>query len=504
MENNEQINYSKLSDQEIIRREKAEKLRSLGIDPYGQRFERTHNTEQIKTIFGEKTGEELEANQEKVIIAGRVMAVRDMGKAAFVILQDVGGKIQVYIRKDIIGETNYEIFKIVDIGDFIGIKGHPMRTRTGELTLKCEEYTHLSKALRPLPEKFHGLTDVEERYRRRYVDLIMNEESMRVAKLRPQIIRSLQRYLDGQGFIEVETPVLQPILGGAAARPFVTHHNTLDMDFYLRIATELPLKKLIVGGMEKVYEIGRLFRNEGMDTRHNPEFTTVEAYLAYGDYNSMMDLAENAIRSIAMDVLKTTDVEKDGEIIHLGEKFTRIHMVDFVKQETGIDFRTITSFEAAKKLAIDRGLAVPAHYYGVGHIINVFFEEYCEKKIVQPTFVTGHPLEISPLAKKDPLDPRYTLRFELFIQGSEYANAFTELNDPLDQRQRFEDQIKERELGNDEANQMDIDFLESLEYGMPPCGGIGIGIDRLVILLAGVASIREVLLFPHMKTRTSE
>ena len=491
-----------LTDQETIRREKAEKLRAQGIDPFGHRFERTNLSNKIKEIYAGKTHEELEELKAIEIIAGRVMAVRNMGKVAFATLQDLGGFIQVYIRKDTIGEDVYDnVFKLVDIGDFIGIKGQVMLTRTGEITIKALEYTHLSKALRPLPEKFHGLVDVEERYRRRYVDLVMNEDAKRIALLRPRIIRSIQRYMDGLGYMEVETPVLQPILGGAAARPFVTHHNTLDMDFYLRIATELPLKRLLVGGLEKVYEIGRLFRNEGMDTRHNPEFTTIEAYQAYGDLDTMMDLVEGVFSTVSKDVLGTQQVERDGVMLDLKGPFRRISMAEFVKEETGIDFTKITDFEEAKKLAEEHHLVVEKHHTGVGHILNLFFEEYCEKKCVQPTFVTGHPIEISPLAKKDPKDPRYTLRFELFIMGSEYANAFTELNDPIDQRERFENQLKERELGNDEANQMDVDFVEALEYGMPPAGGVGIGIDRFVMLLAGTNSIREVLLFPHMRNK---
>ena len=491
-----------LTDQEIVRREKVQKLRDQGIDPFGHRFERTHLSNEIKELYSGKTHEELEEMQAIEVIAGRVMAVRNMGKVAFATLQDLGGNIQVYIRKDTIGEEVYDnVFKLVDIGDIIGIKGQVMLTRTGEITIKAHEYTHLSKAVRPLPEKFHGLVDVEERYRRRYVDLIMNPEAKRIAIMRPRIIRSIQRYMDGLGYMEVETPVLQPILGGAAARPFITYHNTLEMNFYLRIATELPLKRLLVGGLEKVYEIGRLFRNEGMDTKHNPEFTTIEAYQAYGDLDTMMDLVEGIFQNVSLDVLGTQEVMKGDTLIDLKGPFKRISMVDFVKQETGIDFSKITDFEEAKKIAEEHHLEVEPHFTGVGHILNIFFEEYCESKCVQPTFVTGHPIEISPLAKKDPKDPRYTKRFELFIMGSEYANAFTELNDPIDQRERFENQLKERELGNDEANEVDTDYVEALEYGMPPAGGMGIGIDRFVMLLCGTESIREVLLFPHMRNR---
>ncbi|MDD3422633.1 MAG: lysine--tRNA ligase [Bacilli bacterium] len=495
-----------LSDQEQFRREKVQKIRDLGIDPFGHKFERTHLSSDIKKEFAGKTHEELEALAAPVTIAGRIMAIRDMGKVAFLTIQDLGGTIQVYLRKDAVSELEWNVYKLADLGDIVGISGTVMLTRTGEITIKCKQYTHLSKALRPLPEKYHGLNDVEERFRRRYVDLIMNEDARRVALARPRIIRAIQHYMDGQGFIEVETPVLQPILGGAAAKPFITHHNTLDMDFYLRIATELSLKRLIVGGLEKVYEIGRLFRNEGMDTKHNPEFTTIEAYQAYGDLSTMMDLCENLIRSVAIEangspIVHRTDADGNVITIDFSKPFARMDMTDFVKQETGIDFRKVTSFEEAKKIAIEHHLEVPKHFTGVGHIIELFYDEYCEKKTVQPTFVSGHPIEISPLAKKDPKDPRFTQRFELFVMGSEYANAFTELNDPIDQLERFQNQLKERELGNEEANQIDYDFVEALEYGMPPCGGIGLGIDRLIMLLTETYSIREVLLFPQMKSR---
>ena len=376
-----------------------------------------------------------------------------------------------------------------------------MRTTTGELSVKALSYDHLSKALRPLPEKFHGLQDKEEARRRRYVDLIMNEESKKIAFTRPKIIRGIQRYLDNLGYVEVETPVLNPILGGAAARPFVTHHNTLDMDFYLRIATELPLKRLIVGGMEAVYEIGRLFRNEGMDATHNPEFTTVEAYLAYGDITDMMNLVEGLISTLSLEVNGTTEINYKGQDISLKAPFKRLHMVDGIKEQTGINFFEVTDLDVALQYAKEHEIEVPKHQQSIGHIINLFFEKYVEETIVQPTIVYGHPVEISPLAKKNPNDPRFTDRFELFIAGKEYANAFTELNDPIDQRARFESQLKEKELGNDEANEMDIDYVEALEYGMPPTGGIGIGVDRLVMLLTNCDNIRDILLFPHMRTR---
>ena len=426
------------------------------------------------------------------------MTKRRMGKLGFMHIQDRDGQIQIVVNKGVVGEEVYEIFKASDIGDIIGIEGELVKTDSGELSVKAHTYTHLSKALRPLPEKFHGLTDVEERYRRRYVDLIMNEDSKRIALLRPKIIRAIQHYLDGQGLVEVETPVLQPILGGAAARPFVTHHNTLDMDFYLRIATELPLKRLIVGGLEGVYEIGRLFRNEGMDTKHNPEFTTVEAYIAYSDMYGMMDLCENLIRSVALEAIGKTEFEWNGKVIDIAKPFRRISMVEAIKEYANVDFSKEMSLDEALALAKEHNVEVEKHQMTVGHIINLFYETFCEDKMIQPTFVYGHPIEVSPLAKKAS-DPRFTERFELFIDGTEYANAFSELNDPIDQRERFEKQLELKALGDAEASEMDVDYVEALEYGLPPTGGIGIGVDRLVMFLTGQTSIREVLLFPHMR-----
>ncbi len=490
-----------LTEQEIVRRQKMEDLRAKGIDPFGSRYERTATTGEIKAKYGDKTKEELEELAVKVRVAGRIMTKRRNGKISFMHLQDKDGQIQIYLRYDVLGEEAYDLFKTSDIGDIVGIAGEVMRTQTGELSVKALEYTHLSKALRPLPEKFHGLQDKEEARRRRYVDLIMNEDARRIAFTRPKIIRGIQRYLENMGFVEVETPVLNPILGGAAAKPFVTHHNALDMDFYLRIATELSLKRLIVGGMERVYEIGRLFRNEGMDATHNPEFTTVEAYMAYGDITDMMDLAEGLINSLAKDVIGTTEITYRNQQISLAAPFRRLHMVDGIKEQTGINFFEITDLDEMLRLAKEHNIDVPKHQRSYGHIINLFFEKYVEETLIQPTFVYGHPIEISPLAKKNAKDPRFTDRFELFINGKEYANAFTELNDPIDQRQRFEAQLKEKELGNDEANEMDEDFVEALEYGMPPTGGIGIGIDRLVMLLTNTDNIRDVILFPHMRGR---
>ena len=491
----------KLTEQEVVRRQKMEELKAMGIDPFGSAYARTHKSGQLREAYAEHTKEELEEMNLTVKIAGRIMTKRRQGKAGFMHIQDIDGKIQIYVRKDVLGDDAYEVFKKSDIGDIVGIEGKVMKTNHGELSIKAEVYTHLSKALRPLPEKFHGLTDKEERFRRRYVDLIMNEESKRIALMRPQIIRSIQRYLDGQGLIEVETPVLQPILGGASARPFVTHHNTLDMPFYLRIATELPLKRLIVGGLEGVYEIGRLFRNEGMDQTHNPEFTTVEAYVAYSDLSGMMDLIEGLFDTVANEVLGTTEITYDDKEISLKAPFKRLHMVDGIKEACGVDFWQDMSFEEACAIAAEHHIEVEKKHNSVGHIINLFFEKYVEETLIQPTYVYGHPTSISPLAKKNAEDPRFADRYELFINGKEYANAFSELNDPIDQKERFENQLKLRDLGDDEANEMDVDYVEALEYGLPPTGGVGLGIDRFVMLLTGQTSIREVLFFPHMKNK---
>ena len=490
----------KLTQQEQVRRQKMQDLIDMGIDPFGSRYDRTSNSGIIKSSYEDKTKEELDELQVTVKIAGRIMTKRRQGKAGFMNIQDREGQIQIYVRKDEIGDDQYEIFKKNDIGDIVGIEGTVMKTDHGQLSVRAKNYTHLSKSLRPLPEKFHGLTDVEERFRRRYVDLIMNPEAKHIALTRPKIIRAIQHYLDGQGLVEVETPVMQPILGGASARPFVTHHNTLNMDFYLRIATELPLKRLIVGGLEGVYEIGRLFRNEGMDAMHNPEFTTVEAYVAYSDLHGMMDLIEGLFDSVANEVLGTTDITYQGTELSLKAPFKRIHMVDAIKEACGVDFWQDMSYEEAVKLAEEHDIEVEKIHNTVGHIINLFFEKYVEETIVQPTFVYGHPTSISPLAKKNKKDPRFADRYELFICGHEYANAFSELNDPIDQRERFEKQLELRELGDDEANEVDTDYVEALEYGLPPTGGVGLGIDRFVMLLTDQRTIREVLLFPTMKT----
>ena len=488
------------SEQELVRREKLNKIRDWGIDPFGHKYDVTDYSLDIKEKYAGLNHEKFEEKNIMVRVAGRIMFIRKMGKASFFSLKDKLGNIQVYISINDIGEEAYSLFKSADIGDIVGVYGKLMLTGTGELTIKCLEYTHLVKALRPLPEKYHGLNDIEERFRRRYVDLIMNDDARRVAFARPKIIRSIQHYLDSLGYVEVETPILGTILGGAAAKPFITHHNALNIDMYLRIALELNLKRLLVGGMDAVYEMGRTFRNEGMDKKHNPEFTMLELYKAFSDLEGMMDICEGIISNCAMELNGTYEVDFLGHHISLKPGFRRVHMVDLIKEATGIDFFQVKTLEEAKELAVQNGVLIEEHF-GFGHIVNAFFEKFVEDTIIEPTFVFGHPIEISPLAKKDPNDPRFTQRFELFIAGNEFANAFTELNDPIDQYERFENQLKEKELGNDEANDMDIDFVEALEYGMPPAGGLGMGIDRLVMLLTGSETIREVILFPLMKPR---
>ncbi len=489
------------TDQELIRREKVEKLKFLGLDPFGQRFDRTAWANEIKERYQDIPHDEFDNITDEYIVAGRIMFIRKMGKASFFTIQDKTGNIQIYISVNDVGLETYDLFKSADIGDIVGVYGRVMKTKTGEITLKCIEYTHLVKALKPLPEKFHGLTDIEERYRRRYVDLIMNEESKKIAFTRPKIIRCIQKFMDGRGFVEVETPVLQTLLTGAAARPFETHHNTQDMDMYLRIALELPLKRLLVGGMEAVYEIGRVFRNEGMDPRHNPEFTMMEAYLAYSDLEGMMELTEKMFKTIAKEVFNKYTFKWYDNEIDLSKPFRKISMTDSIKEVTGIDFSEITDLNVALDLAKEHQIPVEKHQESIGHIINLFFEKYVEETLIQPTFLYGHPVEISPLTKKNPDDPRFVERFELFVGGKEFCNAYTELNDPIDQLERFENQLKERELGNDEANDIDMDFIEALEYGMPPAGGIGYGIDRMCMLFTEVDSIRDVILFPQMKKK---
>jgi len=489
-----------LTEQQLIRRKKADELREKGIDPFGQAFKRTHHIKDIINTYENLNKEQLENEKIEVTIAGRIVLKRGQGKAGFMHIQDRDSKIQVYVRQNDLGEETYDIYKLSDLGDIVGISGYLFRTRTDELTIYATSYTHLTKALRPLPDKYHGLKDVEEARRRRYVDLIVNEESRRVALLRPKIIRSIQNYFDSKGFVEVETPVLHPILGGANARPFITHHNTLDMDFYLRIATELPLKRLLVGGLEAVYEIGRLFRNEGISHKHNPEFTTIEAYLAYSDMEGMMNLTEDSLSHVTKDVLNTYDITYGKHTIHMEKPWKRVHMVDAIKDACNVNFFDVYELSDAIKLAKEHDIHVEKHYR-VGHIIEAFFDKYVEHTLIQPTLVYGHPTDISPLAKKDKNDERFTERFELFIVGAEFANAFSELNDPIDQKERFLAQLKEKDLGNIEATEMDTDFIEALEYGMPPAGGLGVGIDRFVMLLTNTPNIRDVILFPHARAR---
>lgn len=489
-----------LNDQLVVRRQKMQEFRERGMDPFGKRFERSHSTAQIKKQFEQFTKEELAEMPQEVVIAGRLMTKRGKGKAGFAHLQDLAGQIQIYVRQDTVGEETYELFNTADLGDIVGIKGTVFRTKVGELSVKASEIKFLSKALRPLPDKFHGLKDVEQRYRQRYLDLIVSEESKETFILRSRIIQSMRRYLDDAGFLEVETPMLHSIAGGAAARPFTTHHNALDMALYVRIAIELHLKRLIVGGLEKVYEIGRVFRNEGISTRHNPEFTMLELYEAYADFEDIMNLTENLVSHVAQEVLGTTTVRYGDDEINLAPGWERLHMADAVKKYTGVDFWQQFSIEEARGLAKEHNVEIKENME-VGHILNEFFEQKVEEELVQPTFVYGHPVEISPLAKKNPEDERFTDRFELFIVRREHANAFTELNDPIDQRERFEAQLIEKAAGNDEAHEMDEDFIEALEYGMPPTGGLGIGIDRLIMLLTNSPSIRDVLLFPQMRPR---
>lgn len=488
-----------LNDQQIVRREKMAALREQGIDPFGKRFERTANSQELKDKYANLDKEQLHDKNETATIAGRLVTKRGKGKVGFAHLQDREGQIQIYVRKDAVGEENYEIFKKADLGDFLGVEGEVMRTDMGELSIKATHITHLSKALRPLPEKFHGLTDVETIYRKRYLDLISNRESFERFVTRSKIISEIRRYLDQKGFLEVETPVLHNEAGGAAARPFITHHNAQNIDMVLRIATELHLKRLIVGGMERVYEIGRIFRNEGMDATHNPEFTSIEVYQAYADFQDIMDLTEGIIQHAAKSVKGDGPVNYQGTEIKINEPFKRVHMVDAIREITGVDFWQDMTLEEAKAIAAEKKVPVEKHYTEVGHIINAFFEEFVEETLIQPTFVYGHPVAVSPLAKKNPEDQRFTDRFELFIMTKEYGNAFTELNDPIDQLSRFEAQAKAKELGDDEATGIDYDYIEALEYGMPPTGGLGIGIDRLCMLLTDTTTIRDVLLFPTMK-----
>ncbi len=483
-----------LSELLQIRRDKLAELQKQGQDPFRiTKFDVTHHSDEVKEQFDAMEG-------QTVRVAGRLMSKRGMGKAVFSDLQDGAGRIQLYVRIDDVGEETLNAFKKYDIGDIVGAEGEVFRTKRGEISIKAKTITLLSKSLLPLPEKFHGLTDVETRCRQRYVDLIMNPDVKRNFTIRSQFIKYVRDFMDARGYMEVETPVLNTISGGATARPFITHHNTLDIDMYLRIATELPLKRLIVGGLERVYEIGRIFRNEGMDNRHNPEFTTIELYQAYADFNDMMDLFEDLLSSAAQKILGTYQVEWQGEQIDLTPGWPRLPMYEAVKQYTGLDFLAIDSDEEAVAAAKSIGVQLPDTADKTwGNALYEVFDQRVEGKLIQPTFITMHPVDVSPLAKRSPKDPRLTERFELFICRSEMGNAFSELNDPIDQRQRFQKQVELRAKGDDEAGMMDEDFLTALEYGLPPTGGMGIGIDRCVMLLTNNDSIREVLLFPTMK-----
>ncbi len=476
-----------------IRKEKLEKLKQEGKNPFEiTKFNRTHTSKQVVENYEQLEGKD-------VTVAGRIMAKRIMGKASFCHIQDGDGKIQSYVSINELGEESYKQFKEDDIGDIIGITGFVFKTKTGEISIHAKEVTLLSKSLRPLPEKYHGLKDTDLRYRQRYVDLIMNPEVKDTFLKRVQILQEIKNILQEKGYIEVETPILNTIAGGAAARPFITHHNTLDMDMYLRIANELYLKRLIVGGFEKVYEMGRMFRNEGMDIKHNPEFTNIELYSAYEDYNDMMDITEEIISKVALKVLGTTKITYQGAEIDLTPPWKRISMIDSIKEVTGIDFHTIATDEEAKKVAESLAVELEELKLTRGEIINQIFEAKVEETLVQPTFIYDYPVEVSPLTKRKASDPRLTERFEVFIGTREYGNAYSELNDPIDQYERFKKQVEARNAGDEEANMMDEDFINALEYGMPPTGGLGIGVDRLVMLLTDSASIRDVLLFPTMK-----
>ena len=482
-----------VSQLEQVRRDKLAELQAAGRDPFQiVKYDQTHHSAEIKAHFAELEGRD-------VSVAGRMMFKRKMGKASFGNIQDRDGKIQIYATRDDLGEEAYNAFKKLDIGDIIGVKGFVFATKTGEISIHCKEVTLLSKSLSPLPEKFHGLQDTDMRYRQRYVDLIMNEESKNTFLKRSQIIHEIRTFLAGRDFIEVETPMLVSNAGGAAARPFETHFNALDEDVKLRISLELYLKRLIIGGMERVFEIGRVFRNEGVDTKHNPEFTLMELYQAYTDYYGMMELTESMFRYLAEKVCGSTTITYAGTEIDLGKPFRKLTMVDAIKEHTGIDFDQVETTEEAKKLADEKGIEYEDRHVK-GDIVNLFFDEFCEDKMIQPTFIMDHPIEISPLTKKKPEDPTKVERFELYINGWEMCNAYSELNDPIDQRERFAAQDALAEAGDDEAQHTDEDFLHAMEIGMPPTGGIGYGIDRLTMLLTDSAAIRDVLLFPTMKS----
>ncbi len=484
---------SELNEQMQVRLEKMRKIEEHGWRPFGHKFECTDHASDIAENF-----EELSVKEAVVRIAGRVMAIRGHGKTCFMDMMDKTGRIQIYVRKDAVGEENYSLIKLMDIGDIVGVSGTVFRTHMGELSIKASSLEVLAKSLRPLPEKWHGLRDIEMRYRQRYVDLIVNPEVRDTFVKRSQIVKSVREILDSRDFLEVETPIMHSIAGGAAARPFITYHNALDMELYMRIAPELYLKRLIVGGLERVYELGRVFRNEGIDIKHNPEFTIVEIYQAFADYEDMMELTEIIVSQTAQKVLGTMKITYEGQDIDLTPPWKRMTMIEAVAKYTGQDFAGVTDIEKARSMAAAVNVTIEKNY-GIGKIINACFEEHVEDKLIQPTFITGHPKEISPLAKSSVEDSEITDRFEGFIYAREICNGFTELNDPIDQRERFLKQVEERDAGDDEAHMMDEDFVNALEYGLPPTGGLGIGIDRLVMFLTGSSSIRDVLFFPHMR-----
>lgn len=491
--NREEVTLEDINELKKVRLEKLSELKAMDIEPFGFRFERTAMAGEIKNSYAEYEG-------KTVRMAGRIMSKRLHGKAGFANLQDMSGVIQLYFRQDDIGEEKYEIFKKMDIGDIIGVEGEVFTTKKGEISIHIRDFTYLSKSLNPLPEKWHGLKDVELRYRQRYVDLIVNPEVKEVFIKRSRIIKEIRRYLDERGFLEVETPMMHPIAGGAAARPFITHHNALDMQLYLRIAPELYLKRLIVGGLEKVYEINRNFRNEGISTKHNPEFTMLELYQAYADYTDMMALTEDLVSTVMYKVNGTMIAEFEGEKIDFTPPWNRMTMLEAIEKYAGIDFNKIKTDEEARKAAAELKIKVDPHATR-GEIINEVFEAFVEDKLIQPTFIYGHPVEISPLAKRNRENPEFTDRFEVFIMAREIANAFSELNDPIDQKERFIKQMEKRDKGDAEAHMMDEDYINALEYGMPPTGGLGIGIDRLVMLMTGSPSIRDVILFPTLRPR---
>ncbi|WP_027339574.1 lysine--tRNA ligase [Halonatronum saccharophilum] len=485
-----------LNELMVERRKKLAALEEAGVEAYSNDFRRDSIIEDLLDNF-----EEGSSDEEVFKVAGRIMALRDHGKSSFADIADMSGRIQVYVKKNKIGEEAYNLFTSLNIGDHIGIEGSLFKTRSGEVTVRVQDFKLLSKSLRPLPEKWHGLKDVELRYRQRYVDLVVNPEVKEKFILRSRILHNIRRYLEDNGFLEVQTPLMHPIAGGASARPFITHHNALDTDLYMRIAPELYLKRLLVGGFEKVFEIGKNMRNEGLSTKHNPEFTSMELYEAYADYKDMMTITEDLIKDTAQNVLGTMEVEYDGLNIDFSN-WEEMTMIDSIKKYADVDFSNVEDIEEARSLADKKGIDYKDGME-VGDIINEFFEEFVEEKLIQPTFITQYPVEVSPLAKRNPANPKFTDRFELFIAGNEIANAFSELNDPIDQKSRFEAQTKQREAGDDEAHMMDEDFIRALEYGMPPAGGLGIGIDRLIMLLTNSPSIREVIFFPHLRPESN-